>query len=60
MDTIEIRLEELCSDLGNDLDLVFAQLCKEFDLDPSFYESELGCTCPYGLVGYVLAGDVDD
>jgi hypothetical protein len=57
MEAIEIRLSELCADLGNDMDWVFVQLCKEFELDPKFYESELGCTCPYGLVGYVLAGD---
>lgn len=60
MEAIAIRLDELCSDLDNGTEWVFSQLCKEFDLDPRFYESELGCACPYGLVGYVLAEDIDD
>lgn len=36
-------------------DQIFIQLCTEFELDSDHYSDQLGCQCPYGLIGFLMA-----
>jgi len=39
---------------------IFNEVCKEFNLDADSIASALGCRCPFGLIGYVEGGGLED
>lgn len=50
---IEARLQELDDSLEYSYSEIFHILCSELSLDANFYKAELGCSDPFGLVGYL-------
>ena len=52
---IETRVHELDGTLEYSYSEIFQIVCSEFGLDASRYEEELGCQCPFGLIGYLSA-----
>lgn len=54
---IEARLQELEDSLEYSYSEIFHILCSELGWDASFYEAELGCSDPFGLVGYLSAAE---
>lgn len=52
---ISARLEALDSALELSYSEIFAVLCAEFALDGEAIAADLGCRCPFALVGYLSA-----
>ena len=52
---IESRVNELDEALELSYSEIFQMICTEFGLDADHYASELGCQCPFGLIGYLKA-----
>lgn len=53
--SISARVEELDATLEFSYAEIFQIVCQEFGLDADRYESELGCQCPFGLIGFLSA-----
>lgn len=51
---IEIRVNELDEISDYSYSEIFQIVCGEFDLDAITIAAELGCECPFGLIGYLL------
>lgn len=52
---IEARVHELDEPLELSLSEVFQTVCTEFGLDAASISADLGCECPFGLIGYLAA-----
>ena len=50
---IESRVKELDANLELTSGEIFDTVCGELGLDITSLESELGCKCPFALVGYL-------
>lgn len=52
---IEARVNELDEPLELSLSEIFHIVSAEFNLDAASISSDLGCECPFGLIGYLAA-----
>lgn len=53
MSEIQSRINDLESKQELSYDEIFDIVCQEYKLDANFFEQQLGCKCPFALIGFI-------